>query len=140
MQCSFSFTDHLSKGSKLNSLVGTLCRYLLSSNWFFLLFGVCKQAEKQLNSSWVLMRAGNLGVPTPSEWLNTVLAPGCRIGIDPVSNAQICFQICAFVLSSSKIKYWNENMYTYREKSDVFLNLSASSHIFIFLLMPGEWV
>ncbi|KAK4378963.1 hypothetical protein RND71_000825 [Anisodus tanguticus] len=32
------------------------------------------QAEKQLNSSWDLMRAGNLGVPTPSQWLNTVLA------------------------------------------------------------------
>ncbi|PIN25663.1 Xaa-Pro aminopeptidase [Handroanthus impetiginosus] len=41
------------------------------------------QAEQQLNSSWILMRAGNLGVPTPSEWLNSVLAPGCRIGIDP---------------------------------------------------------
>lgn len=31
------------------------------------------------------MRAGNLGVPTTSEWLNDVLAPGCRIGIDPVN-------------------------------------------------------
>ncbi|XP_057960476.1 aminopeptidase P2 [Malania oleifera] len=41
------------------------------------------QAEKQLSSSWVLMRAGNFGVPTIGEWLNDVLAPGCRIGIDP---------------------------------------------------------
>ncbi|KAK9137303.1 hypothetical protein Sjap_007897 [Stephania japonica] len=41
------------------------------------------QAEKQLNSSWTLMRAGNFGVPTTSEWLNDVLVPGCRIGIDP---------------------------------------------------------
>lgn len=41
------------------------------------------QAEKQLNSNWVLMRAGNFGVPTTSEWLNDVLAPGCRVGIDP---------------------------------------------------------
>jgi hypothetical protein len=32
------------------------------------------------------MRAGNLGVPTTSEWLNDVLAPGGRVGIDPVSN------------------------------------------------------
>lgn len=32
------------------------------------------------------MRAGNLGVPTSSEWLNGVLTPGSRIGIDPVSN------------------------------------------------------
>ncbi|KAM7469386.1 hypothetical protein LguiA_007569 [Lonicera macranthoides] len=41
------------------------------------------QAEKQLSSSWILMRAGNSGVPTTSEWLSDVLAPGCRIGIDP---------------------------------------------------------
>ncbi|XP_051123417.1 aminopeptidase P2 [Andrographis paniculata] len=41
------------------------------------------QAEKQLSSSWILMRAGNLGVPTTGEWLNGVLAPGCRVGIDP---------------------------------------------------------
>ncbi|KAI3448635.1 hypothetical protein Pfo_005300 [Paulownia fortunei] len=41
------------------------------------------QAEQQLTSSWILMRAGNLGVPTTSEWLNGVMAPGCRIGIDP---------------------------------------------------------
>lgn len=31
------------------------------------------------------MRAGNLGVPTASEWLNGILAPGSRVGIDPVS-------------------------------------------------------
>uniref|UniRef100_A0A7N1A5F9 Metallopeptidase M24 family protein n=1 Tax=Kalanchoe fedtschenkoi TaxID=63787 RepID=A0A7N1A5F9_KALFE len=41
------------------------------------------QAEKQLNSNWILMRAGSLGVPTTSEWLNEVLAPGCKVGIDP---------------------------------------------------------
>ncbi|XP_002884508.2 probable Xaa-Pro aminopeptidase P [Arabidopsis lyrata subsp. lyrata] len=41
------------------------------------------QAEKQLNSSWILMRAGNLGVPTASEWVADVLAPGGRVGIDP---------------------------------------------------------
>lgn len=33
------------------------------------------------------MRSGNLGVPTISEWLNSVLAPGGRVGIDPVSNS-----------------------------------------------------
>ncbi|KAL0413106.1 UNVERIFIED_CONTAM: Aminopeptidase P2 [Sesamum radiatum] len=42
------------------------------------------QAEQQLGSSWILMRAGNFGVPTTSEWLNGILSPGCRIGIDPV--------------------------------------------------------
>ncbi|KAL9272539.1 Aminopeptidase P2-like protein [Drosera capensis] len=41
------------------------------------------QAEKQLSSSWVLMRAGNVGVPTTAEWLNDVLHPGCKVGIDP---------------------------------------------------------
>ncbi|KAL1549597.1 Aminopeptidase P2 [Salvia divinorum] len=41
------------------------------------------QAEQQLSSSWILMRAGNLGVPTTSEWLNGILAPGSRVGIDP---------------------------------------------------------
>ncbi|XP_043717201.1 aminopeptidase P2 [Telopea speciosissima] len=41
------------------------------------------QAEKQLSPNWILMRAGNFGVPTSGEWLNDVLAPGCRVGIDP---------------------------------------------------------
>ncbi|OMO83345.1 putative Xaa-Pro aminopeptidase P-like protein [Corchorus capsularis] len=54
------------------------------SNWtdgrYFL------QADKQLSSSWILMCAGNHGVPSTREWLNDVLAPGGRVGIDPVSN------------------------------------------------------
>ncbi|KAL9253418.1 Aminopeptidase P2-like protein [Drosera capensis] len=41
------------------------------------------QAEKQLSSCWILMRAGNVGVPTTAEWLNDVLHPGCKVGIDP---------------------------------------------------------
>ncbi|XP_020096421.1 probable Xaa-Pro aminopeptidase P isoform X5 [Ananas comosus] len=41
------------------------------------------QAEKQLSPDWILMRSGNQGVPTTSEWLNDVLPAGCRIGIDP---------------------------------------------------------
>ncbi|KAK4273461.1 hypothetical protein QN277_021858 [Acacia crassicarpa] len=41
------------------------------------------QAEKQLGSNWILMRAGNPGVPSTGEWLNDVLAPGGRVGIDP---------------------------------------------------------
>lgn len=41
------------------------------------------QAEQQLSTSWILMRSGNHGVPTTSEWLNSVLAPGGRVGIDP---------------------------------------------------------
>lgn len=57
----------------------------------------CRQAEQQLTSSWILMRAGNLGVPTTSEWLNGVMAPGSRIGIDPVSNDDyFCFHFLTF--------------------------------------------
>ncbi|GJZ06156.1 probable Xaa-Pro aminopeptidase P [Tanacetum coccineum] len=41
------------------------------------------QAEKELSPSWILMRSGNWGVPNTTEWLNDVLAPGGRIGIDP---------------------------------------------------------
>uniref|UniRef100_A0A0E0HLY3 Aminopeptidase P N-terminal domain-containing protein n=1 Tax=Oryza nivara TaxID=4536 RepID=A0A0E0HLY3_ORYNI len=41
------------------------------------------QAEKELSHDWTLMRSGNQGVPTTSEWLNEVLPSGCRVGIDP---------------------------------------------------------
>ncbi|CAL5089281.1 unnamed protein product [Urochloa decumbens] len=41
------------------------------------------QAEKELSHGWTLMRSGNHGVPTTSEWLNDVLPSGCRVGIDP---------------------------------------------------------
>ncbi|XP_020580003.1 probable Xaa-Pro aminopeptidase P isoform X2 [Phalaenopsis equestris] len=41
------------------------------------------QAEKQLGRDWTLMRSGNLGVPTITEWLNESLPPGCKIGVDP---------------------------------------------------------
>ncbi|KAL6639077.1 hypothetical protein ACP70R_022807 [Stipagrostis hirtigluma subsp. patula] len=42
------------------------------------------QAEKELSHEWTLMRSGNHGVPTTSEWLNDVLPSGCRVGIDPL--------------------------------------------------------
>lgn len=41
------------------------------------------QAEKQLGRDWILMRSGNVGVPTTTEWLNEVLPPGSKIGVDP---------------------------------------------------------
>ncbi|XP_066398896.1 aminopeptidase P2-like [Miscanthus floridulus] len=41
------------------------------------------QAEKELGHHWTLMRSGNHGIPTTSEWLNDVLPSGCRVGIDP---------------------------------------------------------
>ncbi|CAN1232890.1 Aminopeptidase P2 [Linum perenne] len=49
------------------------------------------QAENQLSSSWMLMRAGNNGVPTPSEWLNDVLAPRAKVGIDPTEQFLFSF-------------------------------------------------
>lgn len=45
------------------------------------------------------MRAGNLGVPTASEWLNDVLAPGCRVGIDPVTYALLPLFYLVFTFS-----------------------------------------
>lgn len=44
------------------------------------------------------MRAGNLGVPTTIEWLNEVLAPGGRVGIDPVSIPCCSNGCCKFVV------------------------------------------
>ncbi|KAF3330158.1 Xaa-Pro aminopeptidase P [Carex littledalei] len=41
------------------------------------------QAEKELSTDWTLMRSGTVGVPTTTEWLNYILPPGARIGIDP---------------------------------------------------------
>lgn len=67
------------------------------------IFIFCYQAEKQLNSSWLLMRAGNLGVPTTSEWLNDALIPGCRIGIDPVSTTEILCCYIAVIIFTSKV-------------------------------------
>lgn len=62
----------------------------------------CNQAEKQLSSSWVLMRAGNLGVPSTIEWLTDVLPSGGRVGIDPVSNTLLVIRVrthCSFFFS-----------------------------------------
>ncbi|XAR52596.1 Xaa-Pro aminopeptidase [Bertholletia excelsa] len=62
------------------------------------------QAEKQLSSSWVLMRAGNLGVPTTSEWLNQVLSPGCRVGIDPFLFSSDAAEELKEVISKKKLE------------------------------------
>ncbi|KAL6553528.1 Aminopeptidase P2 [Orobanche gracilis] len=70
------------------------------------------QAEQQLSSSWILMRAGNLGVPTTSEWLNGVLAPGSRVGIDP--KVQFLFSSdSAYELKESISQKNNELVYVY---------------------------
>lgn len=67
----------------LLTFVGLTHQCIIICKWSYL--PCSDQAEKQLNSSWTLMRAGNPGVPSTSEWLNDVLSPGSRIGIDPVS-------------------------------------------------------
>lgn len=42
------------------------------------------QAEQQLNSSlWTLMRDGQPGVPSQSQWLNENLGDGAKVGVDP---------------------------------------------------------
>ena len=63
-----------------------LCILMYFSNVYeFFNSRFCHQAEKELGQEWILMRSGNNGVPTTGEWLNDVLTPGSRIGIDPVS-------------------------------------------------------
>lgn len=49
------------------------------------------------------MRAGNLGVPLTSEWLNGVLAPGSRVGIDPVSKILVLIPPCSVMIISISI-------------------------------------
>lgn len=51
------------------------------------------------------MRMMNPGVPTIAEWLNDVLLPGCRIGIDPVSYSVASQAICNKSYEMSKKIY-----------------------------------
>lgn len=41
------------------------------------------QAEKQLDSSWLLMKDGLPDTPSKSDWLCRQLPPGSRVGVDP---------------------------------------------------------
>ncbi|PVD29782.1 hypothetical protein C0Q70_09039 [Pomacea canaliculata] len=41
------------------------------------------QAEKQLDSSWILMKDGLPETPTMAKWLNKVLPIGSQVGCDP---------------------------------------------------------
>lgn len=40
------------------------------------------QAEKQLDTNWVLMKAGVKGTPSKEEWLGRVLPAGSKVGVD----------------------------------------------------------
>lgn len=55
------------------------------------------------------MRAGNPGVPTTSEWLNDVLAPGGRVGIDPVSNSLLLYYLLFFAKHTLLLKMATPN-------------------------------
>lgn len=52
------------------------------------------------------MRSGTPGVPTTTEWLNYILPPGARIGIDPVSSLLPLFDV--FCSSSCAVLYFPE--------------------------------
>ncbi|KAJ3025590.1 UNVERIFIED_CONTAM: hypothetical protein HDU68_006959 [Siphonaria sp. JEL0065] len=41
------------------------------------------QASKELDNNWILQKSGLSGVPSKEEWLNKVLEPNSKVGIDP---------------------------------------------------------
>ncbi|CAI0460071.1 unnamed protein product [Linum tenue] len=82
------------------------------------------QAEKQLNSSWILMRAGNLGVPTASEWLNDVLAPGAKVAIDPVSN---------FVSNFDALNWLQQFLFSFDAAEELKDDIAKKNHELVYL-------
>ncbi|KAJ0078498.1 hypothetical protein Patl1_22629 [Pistacia atlantica] len=88
------------------------------------------QAEKQLNPSWILMRSGNLGVPTISEWLNSVLVPGGRVGIDPEHRfinhlSYACFVTC--------ILYWEQFLFSSAAAEELKETIGQKNHELVYL-------
>ncbi|TPX77230.1 hypothetical protein CcCBS67573_g01472 [Chytriomyces confervae] len=41
------------------------------------------QASKELDTNWTLQKSGIAGVPSKEDWLNKVLEPNSKVGIDP---------------------------------------------------------
>ena len=41
------------------------------------------QAAEEIDSNWILMKAGLPDTPSQAEWLNTNLPSGSRVGVDP---------------------------------------------------------
>uniref|UniRef100_A0A0P4VTN1 Xaa-Pro aminopeptidase 1 n=1 Tax=Scylla olivacea TaxID=85551 RepID=A0A0P4VTN1_SCYOL len=41
------------------------------------------QADQELDCNWLLMKMKNPGVPKMTEWLQTTLRPGAKVGADP---------------------------------------------------------
>ncbi|EHA8588643.1 Aminopeptidase P2 [Cocos nucifera] len=94
------------------------------------------QAEQQLSCDWKLMRSGNLGVPTTTEWLNDVLAPGCRVGIDPVSlisplNGAVTFNLQKFTMQQST---WHKEQFLFSSDAAEELKeaISKKNHELVF--------
>lgn len=42
-----------------------------------------EQAERELDCNWILLRLGEPGEPSPTEWLKSELKPGYRVGANP---------------------------------------------------------
>lgn len=49
------------------------------------------QADKQVFSSWTVMKMGLKEVPTPQEWINKTMPAGSRIGFDPCLISHRCY-------------------------------------------------
>ncbi|KAL3884061.1 hypothetical protein ACJMK2_030284 [Sinanodonta woodiana] len=64
------------------------------------------QAEAELDCNWILMRQGESGVPTITEWLLTVLPANSKVGVSP------------FLISSSQWKSYSDAM----QKSNISLH------------------
>lgn len=67
------------------------------------------------------MRSGNFGVPTTTEWLNEVLPPGCKIGVDPVRFHYFCWSF-AQVLPTFHVGIHTSNIHilTFDGNSNVY--------------------
>ncbi|GER55390.1 Xaa-pro aminopeptidase [Striga asiatica] len=98
------------------------------------------QAEQQLNSSWILMRAGNLGVPSTSEWLNGVMAPGSRIGIDPPDTRSSCLHFYRPGLISNLLRWdswviWGKSLFLFSSDAAEKLKeaISTKNHELVYL-------
>ncbi|KAI9193136.1 peptidase M24, structural domain-containing protein [Polychytrium aggregatum] len=66
------------------------------------------QASQQLDSNWILQKAGLPNVPTKEEWLLDVLPPSSKIGVDP----KLLTVAAARVLAESLSKKNHQIVYT----------------------------
>lgn len=62
------------------------------------------QADDQLNCDWLLMKHGQLDVPTEAEWLKQNLKPGARVGVDPKLISNTLWTSLKYELENSSIQ------------------------------------